>query len=85
MSSRCVDIQKYNSLLTRCIQVENTLYKIHRDQIAAVSPVFADMFLSGVPQPGGLMDGSIDTDPIEIPGCTAREFDHFLAWMYPAL
>jgi hypothetical protein len=65
--------------------VENTLYKIHRDQISAVSAVFADMFLSGVPGPAGVMDGATDSNPIEIPSCTTKEFDHFLSWMYPAL
>jgi hypothetical protein len=68
-------------------QVDDTLYKIHRDQIAAVSPVFSDMFLSGVPRPGsgGVMDGATDADPIVLTGCNASEFEHFLSWMYPAL
>jgi hypothetical protein len=50
-------------------QVENTLYKLHRDMLTAMSMVFADMFQSGVPgiSTGHTMDSTTDHNPIKIP------------------
>lgn len=68
-------------------QIENTLYKLHRDILCSDSQVFKNMFASGIPaHSSGEMDGTSDENPIVLQQqCTAEEFNQLLTWFYPSL
>ncbi|KAF8991329.1 hypothetical protein BDQ17DRAFT_1190285, partial [Cyathus striatus] len=64
-------------------QVENTLYKLHQDFLTRSSEFFNNMFQ--LPQPAGIVNGSIDGCPIPLPDITIHEFDNFLSWLLPTM
>jgi len=54
--------------------VDDTLYKVPKQQFMTGSPFFRDLFL--LPQPDGVIEGKDDDHPIHLPGgVTKDEFE----------
>jgi len=62
------------------LQVENTLFNVHRTMLSKDSSMFSSMF--ELPQVGNDVDGSSDANPLILPGDTVREFKNFLWALY---
>ncbi|KAF5341244.1 hypothetical protein D9611_006149 [Ephemerocybe angulata] len=70
---------------TVVFKVENSLFKVPRDQFIAQSEVFAGMFL--VPRPVGdeqSAEGGSDSNPIVLEGYKADDFKALLKVLYPS-
>ena len=63
-------------------QVQNTLYRIHKDFFARDAETFASMFTLHPPA-GERPEGDSDEDPIELQGQDEKEFECFLTFYYP--
>ncbi|TCD70170.1 hypothetical protein EIP91_004640 [Steccherinum ochraceum] len=62
------------------LQVENTLFNIHRTTLSKDSSMFSTMF--ELPQAGNDLDGASDANPLLLHGDTVDEFRNFLWALY---
>ena len=64
------------------MQVENTLFTIHKYFFYRDSVVFRQMFLLP-PPPGQVVEGMNRENPIRLYGVAALDFERFLNVLYP--
>ncbi|EIW81209.1 hypothetical protein CONPUDRAFT_137261 [Coniophora puteana RWD-64-598 SS2] len=62
------------------LQVENTLFNVHRTMLNKDSSSFGEMFQ--LPQGSKPAEGQTDDNPVYLPGDTAEEFRNFLWALY---
>jgi len=74
------DVISFHLLRTHGLQVDQTLFKIHRSYLCQVSEAFRDMFMA--PIPSGVLEGSSDERPIVLDQIKASEFEMFLSVIF---
>ncbi|KAI0081543.1 hypothetical protein K474DRAFT_1656325 [Panus rudis PR-1116 ss-1] len=62
------------------LQVEYTLFNVHKSMLSKDGSLFSSMFQ--LPQGGQVADGTSDQQPLVLPGDTVREFKNFLWALY---